>query len=604
MSLEGLQLGKYRLSRLIGSGGMGDVYIGEDAGIGRQVAVKVMRAEPSSYPDEDALKHGERLFQREMRAIAMLDHPHILPLYDYGEELLYKTTLMYMVMPFRQEGSLADWLRQRAGLLSLQEVVYFLSQAAEALQHAHDHQIIHQDVKPSNFLIRRKRASASLPDLLLADFGIARISSLTSSVSHSSRGTPTYMAPEQWSGDPVPATDQYALAIMTYELLTGRPPFRGRPEQMMFMHFNSPPSPPSTFNTKLPAGVDAVILRALSKKPEERFSTISDFAIALQQAVQRRGDLYATLAISSVEALTGTTRELMLPAGRKAQVTIPLGVREGQVLSLEGLGEPYYDQGPSGRLILTVTIPPVQETVIAKGTAYEETIAASSVSVPQVPNSTASVGKALDDVQAGKMKPSPEISNKNVASQPAQKTKEEYIDEGDKFYSMRRYQQALAAYEKGLQLVPGDSILRAKYEKVCKYLKVAPAKQFPRVSPIDIKHEPDQKTKEQWLDEGDKLYSTRRYQQALAAYEQGLRLFPHDPVLRARYDGVRNYLKLPTRRSAPVSNVNSEKTARIIVIVPVIIALFLMINISTGWNIAAVVLTALIGIALFILFIT
>src|SRR6266496_149182 len=125
MSLEGLQLGKYRLSRLIGSGGMGDVYIGEDAGIGRQVAVKVMRAEPSSYPDEDAPRHGERLFQREMRAVAMLDHPHILPLYDYGEELLHKTTLMYMVMPFRQEGSLADWLRQRAGLLALQHVIYF-----------------------------------------------------------------------------------------------------------------------------------------------------------------------------------------------------------------------------------------------------------------------------------------------------------------------------------------------------------------------------------------------------------------------------------------------------------------------------------------------
>ncbi len=119
-----------------------------------------------------------------------------------------------MVMPFRQEGSLADWLRQHTGLLSLQEVVHCLFQAAEALQHAHDHQIIHQDVKPSNFLIRRKRAAASLPDLFLADFGIARISSLTSSMSYSSRGTPTYMAPEQWSGDPVPATDQMVFIIV------------------------------------------------------------------------------------------------------------------------------------------------------------------------------------------------------------------------------------------------------------------------------------------------------------------------------------------------------------------------------------------------------
>src|SRR6266566_7442553 len=92
MPLEGLQLGKYRLVRLIGSGGMGDVYLGEDARLSRQLAIKVMRAEVSPYPDEDAVKDGVRLFQREMKAIATLDHPHILPLYDYGEELLHQTT--------------------------------------------------------------------------------------------------------------------------------------------------------------------------------------------------------------------------------------------------------------------------------------------------------------------------------------------------------------------------------------------------------------------------------------------------------------------------------------------------------------------------------
>ncbi len=113
MPLEGLQLGRYRLVRLIGSGGMGDVYQGEDAHINRQVAIKVMRAETLPYPEENANNQAARLFQREMKAIAALDHPHILPLYDYGEEMLHKTPLMYMVMPFRSEGSLADWLRQR-----------------------------------------------------------------------------------------------------------------------------------------------------------------------------------------------------------------------------------------------------------------------------------------------------------------------------------------------------------------------------------------------------------------------------------------------------------------------------------------------------------
>src|SRR6266571_880390 len=312
MPLEGLQLGKYRLVRLIGSGGMGDVYLGEDVRLSRQLAIKVMRAEVSPYPDEDAVKDGARLFQREMKAIARLDHPHILPLYDYGEELLHQTTLIHMVMPFRLEGSLADWLRQRNTIepLPLQDIASLLSQATEALQYAHDHQIIHQDVKLSNFLIRRKKDLSSTPDLQLADFGIAKISSATSSVSHASRGTPIYMAPEQWNGDPVPATDQYALAIMTYELLTGRAPFRGRPEQLMYQHFQTSPQPPSSMQQGLPASIDAVLLHALAKQPEERFASIADFAAAFDEALSGHGDLFATLAISEEEAARGTQREL------------------------------------------------------------------------------------------------------------------------------------------------------------------------------------------------------------------------------------------------------------------------------------------------------
>src|SRR5438552_245460 len=149
MPLEGLQLGHYRLTRLIGSGGMGEVYQAEDTRIARQVAIKVVRSDAEPYPDAEA----NRLFQREMRAITVLDHPHILPLFDFGEESVNKTTLTYMVMPLRHEGSLTDWLQRRGNVekLSLQDISYFIGQAADALQHAHDHQLIHQDVKPSNF---------------------------------------------------------------------------------------------------------------------------------------------------------------------------------------------------------------------------------------------------------------------------------------------------------------------------------------------------------------------------------------------------------------------------------------------------------------------
>ena len=145
-----------------------------------------------------------------------------------------------------------------------------MQQAALALAYAHAHQIVHQDVKPSNFLLRDNELSPGLPDLLLADFGVAKFTSASASMSQSSRGTPTYMAPEQWSGHPVAASDQYALAIMTYQLLTGSLPFQGRQEQVMYQHFNAQPQPPGERNPRIPKEVDSVILRALSKNPEER----------------------------------------------------------------------------------------------------------------------------------------------------------------------------------------------------------------------------------------------------------------------------------------------------------------------------------------------
>ncbi len=287
MALEGQQLGHYRLVQLIGSGGMGEVYMAVDTRINRQVAIKVVRTEASPYPNANATKEAVRLFQREMKTISLLDHPHILPLYDFGEESVNKTTLVYMVMPFRPEGSLTDWLQKRgqSNLLSPTEVSYLIQQAASALQHAHNRQVIHQDVKPSNFLILTGD-DPGRPELVLADFGVAKFTSATSSMSHTIRGTPTYMAPEQWSGDPVPATDQYALAIMAYELLAGHPPFQGPPMRLLHLHATTPPQPPSTFNRQISPALDAVILRALAKQPADRFPSIAAFAQAFQAAVQ------------------------------------------------------------------------------------------------------------------------------------------------------------------------------------------------------------------------------------------------------------------------------------------------------------------------------
>ena len=372
MALEELQNGRYRRLRLLGTGGMGEVYLMDDMRVSRQVAIKVIRAEGAPYPGSDSGKDAARLFQREARAIAALEHPNILPLYDFGEETYEDTTMTYMVMPFCTDGSLAGWLRQRAsaGTLSPKDIAYVIEQAAEALQYAHDHQVIHLDVKPSNFLLRANKKNPDHPTLLLADFGIARNSATAASSSRTIRGTPTTMAPEQWSSTPVPASDQYALAVMAYELLAGRPPFVGSMEQLMYQHFSVQPAPPSTYNPQLPKAIDAVLLRALAKKPEDRFPSITAFASALEQAVNQSPaelvvgprpstvgdvtyDMRSTVAISQAEAHSGTSRKITLPGGQYLNVTVPPGVSNGQVIRVPGPGD---SSSSMSELILTIAI--------------------------------------------------------------------------------------------------------------------------------------------------------------------------------------------------------------------------------------------------------
>jgi len=383
MALEGQQLGRYRLVRLLGSGGMGEVYLAEDARIQQQVAIKVIRSEVTPYPGSQTAREAARLFEREATAIAKLDHPNILPLFEYGEENVQGATLTYIVMPYRKEGTLATWLRERGNtdLLSPQDVAYFIQQAAEALQHAHDNSVIHQDIKPSNFLIRVRKDHPGRPELLLADFGIAKFSTATANVSQSIRGTPAYMPPEQWEGRPVPASDQYALAVMAYQLLTGHPPFQGRMEQVMRQHFAVQPQSPSTLNPRLSPAIDAVILRALAKNPADRFASVTDFAAAAQLALATLGPgptyygppippqmptpdrslnraIRTTLALSAEEASGGANRLLNLPGGRQVAVSVPAGAYDGQVIRLVGQGEPSLYGEPAGDLVLTIAVRP------------------------------------------------------------------------------------------------------------------------------------------------------------------------------------------------------------------------------------------------------
>src|SRR3989440_2918864 len=287
MRLEGQQIGRYYFRQFIGTGGTGDVYLAEDPRIQQQVAIKVIQVGDLTF---SPVNQGNNLasFRQEAAAIANLNHPHIVHLNDYNEAEVAGTKIIYIVYPYYKAGSFANWLRGRSSnSLSLQDVADIVRQAADALQYTHQHQIIHQDIKPSNFLIDNEE-NPKRPNLLLTDFGISKFSdAATYAATSPSLGTLTYMAPEQINGRPTYASDQYALAVMTYELLTGRPPFQGPPQVVMNQHFNAQPQPPTALNSGIPKAIDSVILRALAKRPEDRFDSVAAFANAFQQGLQR-----------------------------------------------------------------------------------------------------------------------------------------------------------------------------------------------------------------------------------------------------------------------------------------------------------------------------
>ncbi len=335
----GQRLDDYKIISYFAGGGMGEIYLAEEVSLGRQVIIKVIRPEAIKYPNSQEARKVIQLFQREATAIARLNHPYILPLYRFGGATIDTNPLMYMVMPYCQEKSLSDWMYTHGKAnLSPQEVDYIIRQAAEALQYAHDQGIIHLDVKPSNFLVRYQADDVSSLNLQPTDFGIAKFTA-TTGISQTVRGSLEYMAPEQWESQPVFASDQYALAIMVYYLLTGQSPFNGSGfEQLWHQHRYSQPLPPSTINRSISPSIDAVLFRALAKNPNDRYPSVIAFAEAYRQALQYRpteyASIYLTLTLSPEEANGGTARTLTLPSGEHLPVTVPPGVYQGQIITI------------------------------------------------------------------------------------------------------------------------------------------------------------------------------------------------------------------------------------------------------------------------------
>lgn len=292
--LTGRHLGDYDLGKLLGVGGMAEVYWAYDRILMRDVAVKVL----SSSLSEDG-NYVDR-FRAEARRVAALRHPHLVPVYHAGEEELDGQRYLYLVMPLLHE-SLEDVL-QRTGKLAPAEAVSLVLQIADGLSAAHRHGLVHRDVKPGNILLDADGQAA------LADFGLAReVRRPPSAITQQPWGTPEYMAPEQFHGTAVDErADIYALGVVLYELLTGKRPFEGGSSyDIAAQALTGSLTPLSTYDVAVPPALERVVLKALAREPGDRYPSMAAFALALRQAVSPHAgtenpgtDLHFTAAVT------------------------------------------------------------------------------------------------------------------------------------------------------------------------------------------------------------------------------------------------------------------------------------------------------------------
>ena len=265
----GQHLGNYRLLYRLGSGGFAEVYLGEHIYLKRKAAIKVLPMRLTSDEMES--------FSNEARIIADLKHPNIIPVLDFGVQ--ESTSTPYLVMDYAPNGT----LRQRytkGTKLSPISLLPYIKQVAEALQYAHDKKTIHRDVKPENILLDENNT------VLLSDFGLATIAQSTKnqpSQKHMGVGTIAYTAPEQIRGKPHFASDQYSLGIIVYEMLCGVRPFNGTAMEITVQHAQTSPPPMRDFVPSLSPAIEVVVQRALAKDYKQRFTTIRDFAQALEE---------------------------------------------------------------------------------------------------------------------------------------------------------------------------------------------------------------------------------------------------------------------------------------------------------------------------------
>jgi serine/threonine-protein kinase len=315
-NLIGQKLGQYTIVSLLGTGGMAMVYRARQESVKRDVAIKVIQSALTREPD------FIRRFEREAETVAQISHPHILKVFDFGQQ----DGMLYIVMELLPGGSMSDLLAR--GSLSLDQTIRLFDQIASALDYAHTLGIVHRDLKPQNVLIDAQG------NAILTDFGVAKL--LTTNATQLTQtgtvmGTPSYMSPEQWQGESLDArSDIYSFGVMLFEVLAGKPPFTAEtPIGMMFQHVQQQPPLVTSIRPDINPNVEPILQRALAKNRDDRYQStgalMDDLKDAFGQQVSRRNTAVRP-STTNQDMATAFTRAEPTPSARsQAQVKRDLG---------------------------------------------------------------------------------------------------------------------------------------------------------------------------------------------------------------------------------------------------------------------------------------
>jgi serine/threonine protein kinase len=317
----GQTLNRYKITNLLGEGGMGAVYKGRDMTLQRDVAVKIMHPHFARQPN------FQERFLQEARTAARLSHPGIVQVFDFGQQ----QGVLYIVMEFIQGDNLGKMLRDlrtKGGSIPLAESVHLIEQVSQALDYAHKLGVLHRDIKPDNIMLKQETGQTAPFRPVLTDLGLAKlVEGGIMTQEGTSMGTPAYMSPEQALGQPTdPRSDVYSLGILLFELAVGRLPFPARTiTEAIQYHTKQAPPAPHTIRPDIPEPLERIILKAIEKDPSRRFSSAMELAQALSQLKLSLNNLApSTIAAGNMLSLTTQFQESLVGA-RGASIMLEFG---------------------------------------------------------------------------------------------------------------------------------------------------------------------------------------------------------------------------------------------------------------------------------------